>query len=173
MVYDKDFKVRKSLASSLCEVSNILGSEITEKELVPVMEKFYKEEGEIQAKILRSMPKFMSCIGKDMRFSYLDKLKKLLNPREKWRVRMEYSAIIGDYANIFDEEITYKQIFPIALNFCVDDVNWFVTLGKRSEVFSSGTYIENPPSVAVCRYGIQAKDTRYHGSFRTLYQLQL
>jgi hypothetical protein len=36
---------------------------------------------------------------------------------------MDYSIIIGEYYGVYDEEITYKQIFPIALNFCFDDVN--------------------------------------------------
>ena len=58
----------------------------------------------------------------DSRRGYLDRLKKLLNPREKWRTRMEYSLIIGEYYNVYDDEITYKQIFPISLSFCFDDV---------------------------------------------------
>lgn len=122
MATDKEFKVRKSIASSISEIANILGAETTEGELIPVLDRLYKEDGEIQSIVLKNIPKFLKFISKASRKSYLDKLKKLLNPREKWRTRLEYSKIIGQYYQVFDDEITYKQIFPISLNFCLDDV---------------------------------------------------
>jgi hypothetical protein len=122
MVSDKDFRVRKSIVSSLSEICNILGPQITETDLVPVLNKFSKDEGEIQNTLLKTLPKLLRNLDINSRRGYLDRLKKLLNPREKWRTRMEYSNIIGEYYNVFDEEITYKQIFPISLSFCFDDV---------------------------------------------------
>jgi serine/threonine-protein phosphatase 4 regulatory subunit 1 len=122
MVNGKEFKVRKSLASSIQEVAAILGSEITEKELIPIMDKLYKEEGEIQTIMMKNTPKFLKSLRKDLRKQYLDRLKKMLNPREKWRTKKEYSKVIGHYDFVYDDEITYKQIFPISLNFCLDDV---------------------------------------------------
>jgi serine/threonine-protein phosphatase 4 regulatory subunit 1 len=122
MVNGKEFKVRKSLASSIQEIANILGSEITEKELIPIMDKLYKEEGEIQNIMMKNTPKFLKSLKKDSRKQYLDRLKKMLNPREKWRVKKEYSKVIGHYDFVYDDEITYKQILPISLHFCLDDV---------------------------------------------------
>jgi serine/threonine-protein phosphatase 4 regulatory subunit 1 len=122
MATDRDFRVKKSLSSSLAEIANILGPEVTERDLIPYLDKLYKEEGEIQNTILKILPDFLKHIHKNMRRNYLDKLKRLLNPREKWRNRKEYAVIIGNFHNVFDVEITYKQILPIALNFCLDDV---------------------------------------------------
>jgi serine/threonine-protein phosphatase 4 regulatory subunit 1 len=130
MIIDKDFRVKKSLASSLSEIANILGPQVTEAELIPVLDKLSKEEGEIQNTLLKSLPKFLKNLNKNSRRNYLDRLKKLLNPREKWRTRMEFSNIIAEYHNVFDDEITYKQILPIALNFCFDDVKLFNLLGS-------------------------------------------
>jgi len=96
---------------------------LTELELVPVFEKLSRDEGEIQNTLLKGMPKFLKNVNPGSRRTYLERLKKLLNPREKWRTRIDYSAIIGEYHSIFDEEITYKQILPICLNFCLDDVS--------------------------------------------------
>ena len=123
MVTDKDSRVRKSLASSLAEVANIVGLQVTENELVPVLDKFSKDEGEIQNTLLKTLPQFLKSLKEPSRRSYLERLRRFLNPREKWRTRMEYSAILGEYSGVFDDEITYKQIFPISLNFCFDDVN--------------------------------------------------
>ena len=122
MVLDKDFRVKKSLVSSLSEIANIVGPKITETELVPVLDRLGKDEGEIQNTLLKILPKFLKNLNKSSRRGYLDRLKRLLNPREKWRTRMEFAMIIGEYYGVFDDEITYKQILPIALNFCFDDV---------------------------------------------------
>jgi serine/threonine-protein phosphatase 4 regulatory subunit 1 len=122
MAADKDFRVRKSIASSIAEIGIIIGQEVTETELVPVFDKLYKEEGEIQNSLLKILPKFLKNLNKSYRRSYLERLKRLLNPREKWRMRMEFSTIIGEYYSVFEDEITYKQILPISIHFCLDDV---------------------------------------------------
>lgn len=122
MAYGKEAKVRKSISSSISEIAHILGKEITEKELIPVFEKLYKEEGEIQNTILKNIPKFLKEINPDLRKGYLEKLKRMLNPWEKWRVRQTYSKIIGEFHDVYDDEVTYKQILPINLHFCLDDV---------------------------------------------------
>jgi len=122
MVTDKDWRVRKSLASSLAEVANIVGLQVTENELVTVFEKLNKDEGDIQNTLLKTLPHFLKCLKSPARRNYLERLRRFLNPREKWRTRLDYSVILGEYSGVFDDEITYKQIFPIALNFCLDDV---------------------------------------------------
>lgn len=123
MAGDRDYRVRNSIASSLYEIGKILGPELTETELIPVFDRLSKEEGEMQNTLLRILPNFLKDLGKSTRRYYLEKLKRLLNPKEKWRTRMEFSSIIGEYDTVFDDEITYKQILPISLYFCVDDVS--------------------------------------------------
>lgn len=132
MAYGKEVRVRKSIASSIAEIANIIGVEKTEKELVPILDKLYKEDGEIQNTIMRNIPKFCKNLDKNLRKNYLDKLKKMLDPREKWRTRQEFCKIIGEYANVFDDETTYKQVFPINLHFCLDDVDINLIKGCRS-----------------------------------------
>ena len=44
MCFDKESKVRRSIANSFADVAELLGPEITEKELVPIFEKFFKDE---------------------------------------------------------------------------------------------------------------------------------
>jgi hypothetical protein len=126
MVTDKDFRVKKSLASSLPEIANILGKDITETELVPVLDRLNNSDGDLQNTILKSLPHFLKHLKESSKCNYLDRLRRFLNPREKWRTRLEFSAIIGEFAYVFEDEITYKQIFPIALNFCFDDVRFYL-----------------------------------------------
>ena len=42
---------------------------------------------------------------------------------DKWRKRLNYSKIIGKFNNTYSNSIIYKRVFPIAINFCFDDVN--------------------------------------------------
>ena len=78
MSTDKYFKVRKSLASSINEIASIIGKQETESVLIPIFERFYREEGEIQKTIYKSMPKFLLNVQPEKRKQYLDKFKKLL-----------------------------------------------------------------------------------------------
>ncbi len=120
---DKYFKVRKSLASSINEVASIIGKDETETVLIPIFERFYREEGEIQKTIYKSMPKFLLNIQPEKRKVYLEKLKRLLRSREKWRTKREYVEILGNLGGVFDDELTFTQIFPVCLNMCFDEVN--------------------------------------------------
>ena len=52
MCFDKEAKVRKSLANSLADVAEILGAEVTERDLLTIFEKFFKDESKILIKFL-------------------------------------------------------------------------------------------------------------------------
>ena len=45
------------------------------------------------------------------------------NKDDKWRKRLAYSKIIGKFHNTYSDTIIYKRVFPIAINFCFDDVH--------------------------------------------------
>ena len=122
LVRDKYSKVRRSLASSINEIANIIGEEETQKVLVPVFDMFYKEEGETQKAIYKSMPKFLSYIQPNRRIAYLDKLKRLINSKEKWRNKIECVELLGNLGGVFDSKTAYEQIFPICMKFMIDEV---------------------------------------------------
>jgi serine/threonine-protein phosphatase 4 regulatory subunit 1 len=122
MASDREYRVKRSIASSIGDIATIIGTEETENELFPIMEKLYREEGEIQTLILRNIPKILKIVSPEHRNNYLDRLQKIVNSREKWRTRQDYAKIVGEYNKVFDDDITYKHILPIALTFCLDDV---------------------------------------------------
>jgi hypothetical protein len=122
MSSDKEYRVKRSIASSIGEIDNILGTELTVSDIFPILEKLYKEDGEIHTLILKNIPLLLKNIPVESRTNYLNKLDKFSNSKEKWRVRAEYSKIVGNYSNVFDETTTFKQILPIAMHFCLDDV---------------------------------------------------
>ena len=118
MANDKDYRVKKSIASSIGEISKIIGKENTQEDLLGIVEKLYKEEGEIRNIIMKNAPMILRNLENNYKLTYLEKLRRFLNIKEKWRTRFEYAKIIASFNYVFDDDITYKQIFPISLNFC-------------------------------------------------------
>lgn len=130
MSEEKDDKIKTSLASSLGEVSKILGPELTSSDLVEFVEKFFvkgkdnKDNKEIQLKILGILPDIIRNITSNQKNVYLDYLKTMISPTpDKWRRRLSYAKIIGKYHNTYSDEMIYKRVFPIAMNFCFDDIS--------------------------------------------------
>ena len=131
MAQEKEEKIRLTLAASMGEVSKILGPELTESDLVDFVSLFFKgnestkENKEIQIKILGVLPDIIRNITSNQKNVYLDYLKTMITPsnENKWRRRLAYAKTIGKYHNTYSDEMIYKRVFPIAINFCFDDVS--------------------------------------------------
>ncbi len=120
----KDENIKLPLASSLGEISKILGPDLTESDLLEFVDKFYKNSGEIKMKILGVLPDIIRNISSNKKNQYLENIKIMIGNRDdKWRKRLTYSKIIGKFNNTYSDSIIYKRVFPIAINFCFDDVN--------------------------------------------------
>lgn len=59
---DSRWKVRRTLAFSLHEIAKILGPEITEKELIPVLYHFMKDITEVKEGVSVNLPKFLKVL---------------------------------------------------------------------------------------------------------------
>jgi serine/threonine-protein phosphatase 4 regulatory subunit 1 len=59
LVKDSRSKVRRTLSFSLHEIAKILGSEITEKELIPVLQHFLNDNDEVKEGVVENLPKFL------------------------------------------------------------------------------------------------------------------
>ena len=125
MAEQKEEKIKLPLAASLGELSKILGNEITENDLLDFVDKFYNENSsEMKMKILAVLPDIIRNISSNKKNQYLENIKIMIgNKEDKWRKRLAYSKIIGKFHNTYSDTIIYKRVFPIAINFCFDDVH--------------------------------------------------
>ena len=123
---EKDERIKIPLASCLGEISNIIGSELTESDLLEFVEKFFKgssSNSELKMKILKILPTIIRNINSNRKNTYLDYLKYMIgNKNDKWRRRVQYSKIISNFHGTYSDNIIYKRVFPIAINFCFDDI---------------------------------------------------
>ena len=125
MAEQKEDRIKLPLAASLGELSKILGNEVTENDLLDFVDKFYKENNsEMKMKILGILPDIIRNISSNKKNQYLENIKIMIgNKEDKWRKRLAYSKIIGKFHNTYSDTIIYKRVFPIAINFCFDDVH--------------------------------------------------
>ena len=126
MANEKDEKIKMPLGAAMGEISNILGSELTESDLLEYVDKFFKssqQNSELKIKILTSLPSIIKNINSNKKNSYLEFIKYMIgNKDDKWRKRVTYCKIIGKFNGTYSDNIIYKRVFPIAINFCFDDV---------------------------------------------------
>ena len=127
MANEKDEKIKIPLASALGEISKMLGSELTESDLLEFVDKFFKSSSpnsELKIKILTVLPDIIRNIPSNRKNSYLEFIKYMIgNKEDKWRKRVTYCKIIGKFNGTYNDAIIYKRVFPIAINFCFDDVS--------------------------------------------------
>ena len=127
MANEKDEKIKMPLAAAMGEISKLLGSELTESDLLEYVDKFFKsssQNSELKIKILTVLPDIIRNIPSNRKNSYLEFIKYMIgNKDDRWRKRITYCKIIGKFNGTYSDAIIYKRVFPIAINFCFDDVS--------------------------------------------------
>ena len=127
MAKNKDDKIKLPLAASIGDISNIIGGDLTEEELLEYVNNFFttSQNSEIKSKILENLPKIIRQINStNKKNSYLEFLKFMITNKEtKWRKRKTYAKIIGKFNNCYPKNIIYKRVFPIAIYFFFDDIS--------------------------------------------------
>ena len=127
MANEKDEKIKMPLGAAMGEISKLLGSELTESDLLEYVDKFFKsssQNSELKIKILTALPEIIKNITSNKKNSYLEFIKYMIgNKDDKWRKRVTYCKIIGKFNGTYTDNIIYKRVFPIAINFCFDDVS--------------------------------------------------
>ena len=125
---EKDERIKLPLASSIGDIANIIGKDLTEEDLLEYVDKFFKtspQNSELKLKILENLPRIIKQIqSNNKKNSYLEFIKYMVvNKETRWRKRIQYAKIIGKFHDCFSENIIYKRVFPIAINFCFDDIS--------------------------------------------------
>jgi hypothetical protein len=128
MANDKEERVKLPLASAIGDIADIIEGDLAEEDLVEYVDKFFKNSGpnsDLKVKILQNLPKIIKLIhSNNKKNTYLEFIKYMIvNKDTKWRKRMEFAKIIGKFNDCFPENLIYRRVFPIAINFCFDDIS--------------------------------------------------
>lgn len=119
-------KIQKTLGHSIHEFAKILGPEITQADLVPIMIKFLNEENEFKESKLGAMKNFhvfLKELKPEDRNNYLP---FIVPPKEntdlEWRSKYILANNLGHYSMLFSQEVVIDTFIPMFFRFCFDPV---------------------------------------------------
>jgi serine/threonine-protein phosphatase 4 regulatory subunit 1 len=119
---DMQYKVRRTVASSLHELAFILGRDIATEHLTPIFEGFIKDLDEVRIGILKHLAYFLKIIKPAKRLAYLPRLQEFLRTENEWnwRFRHELATQLLSIVTLFKPVDSAKHIGFIAENLLHD-----------------------------------------------------
>ncbi|XP_029051724.1 serine/threonine-protein phosphatase 4 regulatory subunit 1-like isoform X2 [Osmia bicornis bicornis] len=118
------WKVRRTLASSIHEIATILGEELTASDLIPVYDWFIKDVDEVRIGVLKHLATFLKILKPTDRCLYLPRLKEFLvtDNEWNWRFREELATQLLEIVNLFGAADVERFIVPLSLELLSDKV---------------------------------------------------
>merc|ERR1719373_314620 len=122
---DMQWKVRRTLASSIHELGVILGEEVSAADLIPVFNGFLKDLDEVRIGVLKHLSDFLKLLNKNDRNEYLPRLEEFLkmDNERNWRFRLELSSQLSSLVKMVSPEDIRYHLAPIALSLVQDKVS--------------------------------------------------
>ncbi|XP_046842275.1 serine/threonine-protein phosphatase 4 regulatory subunit 1-like isoform X2 [Xenia sp. Carnegie-2017] len=121
---DMQWKVRRTLAFSIHELSEILGAHITRMDLVPIFDNFLKDLDEVRIGVLKNLARFVKLLAPDLRANYLKNYTDFLSTdnARNWRFRYELAEQLIMLVDVYQGAEVSEFICPIALSLGADRV---------------------------------------------------
>merc|ERR1719266_2854935 len=122
---DMQWKVRRTLASSIHELGIILGEEAAGQDLIPIFNGFLKDLDEVRIGLLKHLADFLKLLKRSDRKEYLPRLSEFLkmDNERNWRFREELANQIGHLVILFSPDEVKEHLSPIALVLLKDKVS--------------------------------------------------
>lgn len=121
---DMQWKVRRTLASSIHEIGAILGQDVVTQDLLPVFDGFIKDLDEVRVGVLKHLSDFLRLLAEKERRSYLPRLAEFLklDNEQNWRFRQELALQLQSVVALFSPADSAQSILPLALTLASDRV---------------------------------------------------
>jgi serine/threonine-protein phosphatase 4 regulatory subunit 1 len=121
-----DSRIKRTLAHSIHELARILGQDITEADLVPIMERFLKDTvNEIKVGALKNLHVFLQEVSPENRIQfikYIQYVDGVTEAQYEWRMKLVLAQNLGKLAALFDPETVFDRFCPMYFKFCDESV---------------------------------------------------
>ena len=110
---DMQWKVRRTLASSIHEIGAMLGQDVVTHDLLPVFDGFMKDLDEVRIGVLRHLSDFLALLAERERRHYLPRLSDFLklDNEQNWRFRQELALQLQTVAVLFTAQVIIFLIY--------------------------------------------------------------
>lgn len=121
---DMQWKVRKTVACSVHELAEILGEELTAKDLVPIYTGFIKDLDEVRIGALKHLADFVKLLPNSKRKSFLSQFEMFLvtDNEWNWRFREELAQQLLRIIPLYTPEEICVHLVPVAIALLRDKV---------------------------------------------------
>ncbi|XP_073976226.1 serine/threonine-protein phosphatase 4 regulatory subunit 1-like isoform X3 [Rhodnius prolixus] len=122
---DRQWKVRRIVASSIHELAVIVGEEVATQDLVPVFNGFIKDLDEVRIAALKHLAHFLKLLRPAGRNSFLPRLTEFLmtDYEWNWRFRQELAQQLLQVLGLFSPVDTCHHLSPVVMALLVDRVS--------------------------------------------------
>lgn len=123
LVKDVQWKVRRSLAYSLHEVAQLLGTKLTEEFLVPVFHILLRDLDGVKLGVVLSADKFLEIVTPSSRDNLVPLLCRVPIDSNIWRPRFEVAKRIGNIGLLLSSgSLAYGPVISMVLRLLEDSV---------------------------------------------------
>lgn len=123
---DIQWRVRKSIAASICRIAQIIGRELATRDLVPIFLGFFKDLDEVKIEALRNLTDFLKVVDRSQHDEIIANLKDLkeTDNAANWRFREDLAKQVLLLIKIYkhDDSNNICYLTHIILKLLVDKV---------------------------------------------------
>ncbi|KAK0180771.1 hypothetical protein PV327_003121 [Microctonus hyperodae] len=136
----REYRVRRTMASSIHEVAMILGEELSAKDLLPIHDGFIKDLDEVRIGALKHLAIFLKVLKPEDRSQFLPRLQAFLSMDNEWnwRFREEVASQFLQAIPLYTTVDVSTHIAPLSFPLLVDKVAAVrqMALGLVTEIVS-------------------------------------
>ena len=121
----QDTVTKKTIACSVHELARILGKEITEADLVEVVDKFLKDNNpDVRNAILKNLHIFLENVEVDRRNRYIQQIVNAFNEAGKrdWRTKEIFAKNLHKLVELYPLQIVENQFLQMFFKFCEERI---------------------------------------------------
>ncbi|XP_015127195.1 serine/threonine-protein phosphatase 4 regulatory subunit 1 isoform X2 [Diachasma alloeum] len=123
----REYKVRRTMASSIHEVAMILGEEMSAQDLMPIYDGFIKDLDEVRIGALKHLATFLKVLKPADRCQFLPRLKGFLTRDNEWnewnwRFREEVARRLLETIPLYSTQDVSTYIAPLSFPLLIDKV---------------------------------------------------
>lgn len=121
---DVQWKVRRTLASSIHEIAKILGENLTVKELEPIFRTFLSDLDEVRLGLLCHISDFLALTNEDVKSTYLTKMSDFLTTDNirNWRFRLTLAYQLSKVISLYTPQQVFDHHVPIVIKLLHDQI---------------------------------------------------